>query len=319
MKILKYSLIVLAFITLTLVAVTVALFWAPDTARDEIKAKYGAGVSKFIDLDGGGELHYRDQGLASGRALVFIHGTSASLHTWEPLIKRLGDHYRLISLDLPGHGLTGANAARDYSLQAMIDAIWLLLDHLNIGSASLVGNSLGGGVAWAAALDKPNRVNSLILLSPSGAPRTTVSKSNIGFKILRTSIGQSLMKKITPRPIIETSLRQSVSIESMISERMIDRYWELLRLSGNRQAMIDLANTPRDHNAWKKLHLIKAPVMLIWGEEDGLLPVSMAATFKNEIEDLNFIKLKGIGHLAMEEDVQTVSQTIISFCNARRC
>jgi pimeloyl-ACP methyl ester carboxylesterase len=100
---------------------------------------------------------------------------------------------------------------------------------------------------------------------------------------------------------------------------MVDRYWELLRLSGNRQALIDLANTPRDRNAWEKLSDISMPSLVIWGQKDGLLPMSMAAIFDREIDDVRVVMLKNIGHLPMEEAVDEVSDRIINFCMATGC
>lgn len=317
MKLLKRFILVLVLAMVS--GMLSDIFGTPDTSFDDMQVKYGGGASQFLVLASDDRLHYRDQGGSGGEVLIFIHGTSASLHTWEPLIERLGDRYRLISLDLPGHGLTGANAARDYSREAMVFSIWSLMDHLSITAATLVGNSLGGAVAWAAALDRPERVRSLVLLAPSGAPNTTAAKSNLGFKLLDTSLGQGVLKKITPRAVVETSLLQTVVSPHIVTEAMVDRYWELLRLSGNRQALIDLANTPRNRNAWEKLSDISVPSLVIWGQEDGLLPVSMAATFDREIDDVRVVMLKNIGHLPMEEAVDEVSDRIINFCMATGC
>jgi pimeloyl-ACP methyl ester carboxylesterase len=308
-----------AIALVTLSAILVVVFWTPDTTFEDMKLKYANQASQFIELTNGDRIHFRDQGATDKATLVLIHGTSASLHTWEPLIERLGDRYRLISLDLPGHGLTGANEGRDYSQQAMVNSIWTVLDHLDIQSATMVGNSLGGALAWASALDRPERVKALILLAPSGAPQVTDSESNIGFKILRTSLGQGLMKKITPRSIIKASLLQTVAVPEIVTEQMVDRYWELLRMQGNRQAMIDLANTARDKDAWVKLSSIKAPALVIWGERDGVLPVTMIVTFDKQLENAKVVMLEDIGHLPMEEAVNDVSGQIIGFCNTVDC
>ncbi|MFT6407453.1 MAG: pimeloyl-ACP methyl ester carboxylesterase [Arenicella sp.] len=319
MTLIKRSLTGVALTLLAGLIVLAIVFWTPDTSFEEMKLKYANGESQFIDLLNGDRIHYRDQGDVSKTALVLIHGTSASLHTWEPLIENLGDGYRFISLDLPGHGLTGENADSNYSRQAMVNSIWQVLDHLEIESASLIGNSLGGAIAWASAIDRPEKVKALILLAPSGAPSETVSQSNIGFKILKTSIGQALMKKIMPRSIIKASLVQTVVAPEIVTEKMVDRYWELLRMQGNRQAMIDLANTPRDKHAWKKLSSISAPTLVIWGEQDGVLPVTMKVTFDSEIENAKVQVLEDIGHLPMEEAVDQVSALILEFCSSIDC
>jgi len=315
MKIIKIAFLVL----LASISALLIVFWTPDTSYEDMRQKYGGGSSKFLHLDDGSRIHFRDQGRADGNVLLFIHGTSASLHTWEPLISKLGADYRFVSLDLPGHGLTGVNFERNYSREAMVGAVWAVMDHLGIQEASLVGNSLGGEIAWASALDKPQRVRSLVLIAPSGAPRQQASRSNIGFKILQTKVGQMLMKKVSPRFIIKKSLLQTVSRPDVITEQMVDRYWELLRMEGNRQAMIDLANTTRDADAWRRFNAITQASLVIWGDDDGLLPVSMSTVFESELPNAKVERLRSVGHLPMEEAVTQVSSRILEFCMKNDC
>lgn len=315
MKIIK---IMFLLLVASIVALLIA-FWTPDTSFENMREKYAGGASQFLTMDDGSKVHYRDQGDNAAKVLLFIHGTSASLHTWEPLIAQIGSGFRFVSLDLPGHGLTGANPERDYSRKAMVGAVWAVMDHLGIEQANLVGNSLGGSIAWAAALDKPKRVKSLVLIAPSGAPRQKTSKSNIGFKILQSQVGQILMKKISPRFIIKKSLLQTVAKPDIVSEPMVDRYWELLRMQGNRQAMIDLANTPRNIDAWRRFKTIDHASLVIWGDADGLLPVEMSNVFERELQNVDVRRLKNVGHLPMEEAVLEVSELISGFCVINGC
>lgn len=315
MKIIK---IILSFLILLVFGLGIAL-WTPDTSFENMRAKYGGPASQFLDMGEHGRLHFRDQGLRTGRTIVLVHGTSASLHTWEPLINRLKSHFRLVSLDLPGHGLTGENKQRDYSHAAMYSAIWRLMDHLKIDSASLAGNSLGGAVAWMAALDQPQRVDALILLAPSGAPSKTKVKSNIGFRILKTSWGQALITRITPRFLIMKSLLQTVENKEIVTEAVVDRYWELLRLKGNRQAIADLAKIPRFSGAWRQLSKITQPTLVIWGHEDGLLPFDMSVIFNAEIANSHLVGLSNIGHIPMEEATDSVNSEILKFCLKQKC
>lgn len=315
MKILK--IIFVAAVSL-LVCATLAL-WTPDTSPQAMQQKYGGEPSQFVELSNGDVVHYRDQGLRSGPVLVLIHGTSASLHTWEPMVEALKGQFRLISYDLPGHGLSGSTQDADYSSMAMVQSTWNLMAQLNIDSATLVGNSLGGSIAWRAALDDPDRVKSLILLAPSGAPRVSVAKSNIGFKILRTSLGQALMKKITPRFIIKKSLLQTVVDPAIVDEATVDRYWELLRMQGNRQAMIDLAKTPRPSDDWRRLSEIKFPALVVWGKQDDVLPMDMADTFSSELASATLHLLDDVGHLPMEEATVDVVALIQDFCQNSGC
>jgi pimeloyl-ACP methyl ester carboxylesterase len=206
MKILKISSLTL----LLLVCLLIVWLWTPSITRDAVVEKYARPNSSFTTLPHGSGIHFRDQGNKEGPVLVLVHGTAASLHTWEPLINLLKADFRLVSLDLPAHGLTGAMQDRDYSDTSLVAAVWQVMDHLELDSASLVGNSLGGAVVWKAALNAPERVKSLIMLAPSGVPHKTKSDSIIGFKMLKTSLVRAAMLNITPRFIIKDSLQQTI-------------------------------------------------------------------------------------------------------------
>ena len=95
----------------------------PDTPYATLEATYANAESQFMDLPGGVRVHYRDEGNAAGPTLVLVHGFSASLHTWEPWVERLGGDYRIISFDLPGHGLTRAPQGYKASIDGYADIV----------------------------------------------------------------------------------------------------------------------------------------------------------------------------------------------------
>ncbi|NQY98928.1 MAG: alpha/beta fold hydrolase [Henriciella sp.] len=113
-----------------------AIYWAPDSNPEALIAKYSSSTSEFVVTDLGDSIHYRDEGARMGDVLVLVHGNNASLHTWEPLVDKLSSRFRLISLDLPGHGLTGPSASRDYTASGMNDAIEVVLEHLDVSNCS---------------------------------------------------------------------------------------------------------------------------------------------------------------------------------------
>lgn len=309
MKILKTLLLTL----IILLILVISWAWTSDTQFEHMRAKYANEASEFINLGNNERLHYRDQGRKLGPVLILIHGTSSSLHTWGPLVSRLKNDVRLVSFDLPGHGLTGANADADYSMSKFVASVNLVMDELGIERATLVGNSLGGAVAWEAALALNEKVESLVLIAPSGAPRKVKAKSNIGFKLLSSPVGPFLINRFTPRAIIKTSIEQTVYKPSNITAATVDRYWELLRLDGNRKAMFDLSKTQRRDKPWEALRLITQPTLIIWGKEDNLLTVDMANVFNSEIPNSSLVLLEDVGHLPMEESVERVSVLISNF------
>ncbi|MHA7871000.1 MAG: alpha/beta fold hydrolase, partial [Hyphococcus sp.] len=133
----------------------------PDTDPDAMVAKYANAASRFVENSEGLRVHYRDQGNPEGPPVVLIHGTAASLHTWEPLVERLGGEYRIITYDQPGHGLTGPHPQDDYTFAGMADALDLLTEELGLDAFVLGGNSMGGWVAWRYALAAPENVKAL--------------------------------------------------------------------------------------------------------------------------------------------------------------
>ena len=307
----------LALLVLAVMIVAAVLLRTPDTDPEAMTAKYTNSESEFAErADGQLVVHYRDQGNPNGVPVVLIHGTAASLHTWEPLVEELGDKYRLITLTLPGHGLTGPHPEDDYSYAGLAEAIDAVVDELSLDNFVLGGNSLGGWVTWRYVLDQPGRVNALLLLNAWGMPLREGEpepKSNIGFKIMATPIGAFLAEHYTPRFLVESSALQSVSVKEVITKEAVDRYWELLRLPGNRRAAGLRLNADREMAYADRVGEITAPTLIIWGDEDQLIPVSSAQTFDERMPNTEVAIFKGIGHLPMEETAQKTAAAIDQF------
>lgn len=296
----------LKWLAVLIIALIAALFiWgcAPDTDAAAMKAKYGDGASQFAALEPGLTVHYRDEGKRDGPAIMLVHGSNASLHTWEPWVKRLGSDHRVISLDLPGHGLTGSHPGGVYDYPVFVDVVDRLMTRLRIEKAVIGGNSMGGGVAWMFALAHPDRTDGVLLVDAAGAPRWDSKKNPIGFQLMRTPVIKELARFIAPRAIFQSSLETSVSVQSLLTPEYIDRYWELNRYPGNREAtMKRFSLVHNNHPASKqKLAAIKAPVMIMWGEEDNLIPVSSARWFHQAIPGSKLVVYPKVGHIPMEE------------------
>jgi pimeloyl-ACP methyl ester carboxylesterase len=288
-----------------LVLVTGLIIWGWQSDRDaeQMKARYGNAASKFVDIGNGLKIHTRDEGNPDGPVLLLIHGSNSSLHTWEPWVKRLGSDYRIISIDLPGHGLTGPNPTRDYHYASFVAVVDKLMTALKISNFAIAGNSMGGGVAWQYALKHPNRVTAIGLIDAAGAPRWQATTVPIGFRIARMPIVRDIVKYITPRALIASSLKDSVSKKEVVTDTMIDRYWDLLLFPGNRQATIDRFALRHNVEPASKLSLaaIRVPTLVMWGEEDGLIPVSSAQWFASSIKDAQLVVYPAVGHIPMEE------------------
>ena len=284
--------------------------WTPDSDLDDLWADYGAG-GVCAEADGM-IVHSRASGPEDAPVLVMIHGTSASLHTWEPLRERLDGEFRMLAYDQPGHGLTGPHPDGLYTYAGMEDGLEAALDAHGIGRAVLVGNSMGGWIAWRAALAMPDRVAGLVLIDPSGMPTEEEAEGNLAFRLAGNSVGRAVLRHVTPRRMVESSLRESVSREAIVTDEAVDRYWRLTRRPGNREAMTDMFATEREDLSGR-LGEIAVPTLVLWGEEDALIPASSGARFRDAIPGAELVVYPGVGHLPMEETPDAVADDVRAF------
>ena len=296
---------------LALVAVLVIaflIFRTPDTDAAEMRAKYGAPPSQFVEIGDGVRVHLRDEGPRDAPAIVLLHGSNADLHTWEPWVQALKGQYRVIRFDQVGHGLTGPDPREDYSRANYVADILEVADRLGLERFVIGGNSMGGKHALAFAVAHPERVSGLVLVDGSGGPMLKLDKvkeektsGNIGFRIARMPGVNLLAEQITPRSLIAQSLEQSVSNKAIVTPAMIDRYWELLRYPGNRRATLKRFSEPYDPLTEAEIAAVATPTLILWGEEDRLIPVEAGEWLDRTLPDSTLVVYPGIGHLPHEE------------------
>ena len=309
------------YIVLALLAILVIAFlWlrTPDTDPAAMRAKYGAPPSQFVDLGGGLTVHLRDTGPRDAPTLVLVHGSNASLQTWEPWVDRLGKQYRIIRMDLPGHGLTGASPTRDYSAAAYVGVVERIRAKLGIDHIVLAGNSMGGGVAWHYALAHPDHVRALVLIDSVGQPEPGNGKAPLAFRIARVPVLRNVAAQITPRSMIADSLPGVFGNPKLADAAMVDRYWELLRYPGNREATLDRFARPSDRATNAQLASLKLPVLILWGEKDQLIPVSSGEWLHARIPGSKLIVYPGVGHLPMEEHPDQSAADVKAFVEQLR-
>jgi pimeloyl-ACP methyl ester carboxylesterase len=290
-----------ALILLILVGGAIFWFWTPDRDVDELRALYTNEASQFIDLPSGLTVHVRDEGPRDAPVLVLVHGSSASLQTWEPWVERLSDDFRIITYDQPGHGLTGPTPDGNYDTAVFVETLDGVANALGLTEFAVGGSSMGGWVSWNYALAHGDRVTGLALIGASGVPDAQPRKLPIGFRIARMPVISRLMEKITPRSMVERSIRQSVSNQEIVDDAMVDRYYDLLLYPGNRAATGARGRAERTVASPESMAAITVPTLLIWGEEDPLVPLSSGQWFDEHIPDSVLIAYPAIGHIPMEE------------------
>ncbi len=179
------------------------VFYRKDIPVENLKLLYASPASQFLPLMGM-NVHYRDEGNTQDSIpIVLIHGTSSSLLTWDSVVDHLKDKHRIIRMDLPAFGLTGPNPTRDYSFDFYTQFVDSFLQKLQVKKCIVIGNSLGGGIAWHYALAYPQKVAKLVLVDASGFSSLTKSKGAIGFKIAQTPVLNQVVKFVTPRFLVK--------------------------------------------------------------------------------------------------------------------
>ena len=288
-----------------LLAVLVAgAFWllsGPDIPRATLEAKYAKPPSEFVMLPDGARAHVRDRGPRGATTLVLIHGSNASLFTWEPWARRLQDKFRIVTMDMPGHGLTGAVPNKDYSLDGMVKFTLEAVDKLGLQRFALGGNSMGGAIAARFAEEHPERVSKLILVDAGGLPAKEGTRIPLAFRLARVPLLNRILLHITPRSLVVEGLNDAIVHKKIITRRMVDMYWDFARMAGTREATLIRFRLPMDNTVKDHIRDIKAPTLILWGRDDHLIPVETAAAFHAAIPGSRVILYPNTGHLPHEE------------------
>lgn len=313
MKLLARIILGLLLVLLVVAAVAVAMSWAPGKDPDELSKRWANPPSEFVRVQGM-KVHLRDTGPRNGQPpVVLLHGTSASLHTWQGWADALDDERRVIRFDLPGFGLTGPYPGEDYSVERYVDFVTAMLDHLELDQVVLAGNSFGGQLAWETAVARPDQVSKLVLVDAAGYPLEPEDMP-IGFKLAQMPGMKPVMSRLLPRTMIETSVRKVYGDPEKVTPELIDRYYELTLREGNRAALFErfAAGTASEQPS-KRLSSLEMPTLILWGGHDELIPLASARRFADDIENSELIIFDDLGHVPHEEAPQATVDAVRRF------
>lgn len=313
---LKYSIRIIAIIMLVFV-ITAISYYQKDIPVDTLIKKYGSTDSRFMPLMGM-NVHYRDEGnQLDSTPILLIHGTASSLFTWDSSVLILKENHRVIRFDLPAFALTGPNPEKDYSMEYYNHFVDSFLIKLNIHQCILVGNSLGGTIAWRYSLLHPEKVAKLVLVDAGGMLPAVPTKGSTGFKIAQMPVFSSIVKYITPKILVIKSLRETYGDPSKVKDWQGSLYFDMLLREGNREALVDRLkfNFLLDETA--KIMQIKTPTLIVWGDKDQLIPVENAYRFNKVIANSELEVMKGIGHIPMEESPTEFANRVRMFIDKK--
>ncbi len=265
-------------------------------------------ASRFVNAAG---LRWHVQVAGQGPDLLLLHGTAAATHSWRDLLPLLTPDFRVIALDLPGHGFTSAPPAARLSLPGMAASVAALVESLGAAPRMVVGHSAGAAIALRLALDR--RMSPAAILSFNGALLPLGERHAAFFtRAARMLVGlpfvPSLMAwRASNRVVAERLLADT---GSRIAPRGVDLYARLFRHSGHLAAALgmmanwDLAPLLRD------LPALQPPLTLVVGANDRAVPPGQAERIRQRLPAARVVTLPGLGHLAHEERPETAAGLI---------
>jgi len=319
----------------SLLLTTVAVMYRSDLSRSELEDEYFTEASHYLtatidDPEGNPisiPIHYTDSGTIGDPVVVLLHGMFSSSHTFAPwTISLVESGYRVIAVDLPNHGLTGNFTDNTISTVRSAAVVKFLLDDLDITTCTIGGNSMGGGVAWQFASEYHGVdgffVAGLVLID-AVYPDMTDSEPAGWMTLLSQPWLGRFLSKMTPRFLLKNILSDVYGSSSTLSEVAIDRYYDLLRAQGNREALVLAIRETVEDDGLERLNVIREagiPVLILWGAEDSWIQADYAASFQSalDLSDENVIVYEGLGHVPMEENPELTVEALLLFLDTHR-
>lgn len=306
---LKKILLTIAIIALLGVSGSAFYFWraTQGAPADALEAQYATTSDRFINI-AGARVRVREEGNKDAPVILLIHGFTFSLESWDAWAEALQSDYRIIRYDLLGHGLTGPDPKERYAPEERAAFIGEVMDALEVSSAIITGNSLGGLAAWRFAADNPERVDALIMISPGAYPYNGVTDTP-------AEIPAAMKAYLMTAP--EAGVRASAGLvyhdDTKITEDRITVLRDMMRRQGNGAAMVRSLEEFTLPDPSETLARITAPTLILWGEEDIVIPVEQGSRLERDINNARLITYPGVGHAAQEEAPQQSVQDAMAF------
>ena len=295
---------VIAFLLLAALFVAGALVWmltrpGAEPALDQaarLDSPYWTGDDRLVDVDGV-MARVRSEGPADAPVIVMVHGFSYSLESWDAWAEDLGADYRVIRLDLPGHGLTGPDPQQRYSVPQTVDFLGSLLDELGLDHVTLAGNSLGGLVSWRLAAERPDLVSRLVLVAPGAYSINGVTEEPVA-----VPMAVSFYLTSAPEAMVAAASAGLFGDVSRMDPALPARVHALMNTPGVGQALVERLEVFTLPDPTADLARVQAPTLVMWGGRDVMIPVEQASRIAGDLPQAELITYEDLGHILHEED-----------------
>ncbi|HBR57265.1 MAG TPA: hypothetical protein DEA22_07325 [Blastocatellia bacterium] len=287
-----------------------------ETVSDEVPH---SDKSRFITVDST-EIHYQEFGSPANPSLILIHGYTASVYVWQtaaPLLADAGFH--VIAVDLLGFGYSEKPAWFDYSINSQARVIVRFMNRLGVGRAVIVGSSYGGAVAATLALDYPERVEKLVLAN------AVINDDLKNHPILRLASIPGVGEVITPflvdsRAFLKMRMRNTIAPANhhLINDERISNVRRPVSAADAHHSILATSRNWHAERIERDASLINQQTLIIWGEEDTVIPIENAYKLYDSILHSRLLVIKDCGHVPMEERSDVFAELVADFCRDRK-
>jgi len=256
---------------------------------------------KTTEIDSN-KIRYFEKG-TSKDTLLLLHGLGASAERWENVIPLFAKKFRVVVPDLIGFGYSDKPIV-DYTTDYFAEFVSKFVSKLGIKDLNIIGSSLGGEIAAESIINHDVNVTKLVLVSPSG--------------IMKHSTPLDAYISAAMYPSSESALNafQVMSGRKKINEKIVSGFIERMQLPNAKRAFLStLLELTNSEITIKKLKLITIPTLIVWGENDPVIPIKYAQPFVSAINDCRFYKMVGCGHTPYVEKPEKFFEIMSNFLN----
>ena len=272
--------------------------------------------SHFVNVDGV-RVHYQEFGDAAKPPIVLIHGYTASVYVWKTVAPMLAEAgFRVIAVDLIGFGYSEKPSWFDYSIKSQARMVSRFMDRLGLGHATIAGSSYGGAVAATITLDNPERVEKLILVD------AVINDDLKSHPILRLVSYRGIGELLTPflsdsKALMRHRMHGTLAKANhhMITGDRIENIRRPLFAADGHHSLLATSRNWSANHVERNAHLINQPTLIIWGEEDHVIPIINGYKLHQEILNSRFVILKDCGHVPQEEKSEIFTDLVGEFCH----
>lgn len=275
--------------------------------------------SEFVEVDGA-TIHYQEFGDPAHPTLVLIHGYTASTYVWKTVAPMLAEKgFHIIAPDLLGFGYSDKPSWFDYTIQSQARMIVRLMNVLGIGQATLVGSSYGGAVASELTLDYPERVEKLVLVD------AVCNNEALSHPLLKLAAIPGVGEALTPflmdsKALLKYRMKDTFSPENrhLITNERVESVYRPLSAADAHHSVLQTARNWHANRIEEDANLIDQPTLIIWGEDDKVIPIHNGFTLHREILNSRFVVFRDCGHLPQEENPDNFVEVVTNFCRDRK-